>query len=185
MIDLDEFRSAMTRLPSAVTIVTTGEGDRRRGLTATAVCSLSADPPSILACVNSSAEAHDIIVEERRFAVNVLSPAQALLAEIFAGKGGLKGVVRFDHGEWVRGSTGAPVLLGASAVFDCSLVDRFDGFSHSVLVGRVEGLHIGAAETQSLLWYRRLFHVAAGTTPMASADFPGRSQALSEVLYGW
>jgi flavin reductase len=185
VVDLDAFRLAMTRLPSAVTIITTGTGARRRGLTATGVCSLSVNPASIVVCVNSAAEAHDFIVEEKYFAVNVLEADQVDLAEIFAGKDGLRGVARFAHGNWRTGSAGSPILVGAAAAFDCRVAIRFNGYSHGIFVGEVDEVHVGEPHRQSLLWYKRLFYLGPLRTTSKSAQFKATGHNDSEGIYGW
>src|SRR5690349_10286801 len=104
------FRLAMRQLASAVTIVTSGSGPCRRGLTATAVCSLSADPPSLLVCINKQTECHEIIRQNGHFCVNALGADDEGLAGRFAGRDGSHGLSRFSAGSWTELVTGAPVL---------------------------------------------------------------------------
>jgi flavin reductase len=86
MIDANAFRHAMRNLAAGVSIVTSGKGPDRRGLTVTATCSLSAEPPSILVCVNRNAEAYSTIIDSRSFAVNFLAFDQLDIALRFAGR---------------------------------------------------------------------------------------------------
>ena len=72
-VHVDEFKNAMRYMAGAVTIVTTGDKEDRRGLTATAICSLSADPPRILACINRGGLTHEMIVKSRRLGINLLT----------------------------------------------------------------------------------------------------------------
>ena len=84
-IDAAAFKKGMRHLAASVTLITTKVQDQRGGLTATAVCSVSAEPPQILVCVNKSASAHDPIGEAGFFCVNILSPGHRKIAERFAG----------------------------------------------------------------------------------------------------
>ena len=124
-IDAAAFKKGMRHLAASVTLITTRHRDLRGGLTATAVCSVSAEPPQILVCVNKTASAHDPIGEAGFFCVNILSPEHRKIAERFAGMDGVEGDERFhDMGEWSTLSTGAPVLKGCPVSFDCRLVTR-------------------------------------------------------------
>ena len=78
----------MRHLAAGVTLVTTAGGGSRAGLTATAVCSVSAEPPQLLACVNREAEAHRLLLATGHLAVNLLSAGQHELADRFAGRYG-------------------------------------------------------------------------------------------------
>jgi len=159
MMNLEtDFREAMARFAGVVTLITTGRGDACRGLTATAVCSLSSAPPSVLVCVNGTASAHDAILVEGCFGVNLLSPDQAILAERFSGRDGHQGAARFAGSRWIELATGAPILAEAPVALDCRVSERFDGFSHSIIVGRVEAVQLlDGAAAECLLWHRRAF----------------------------
>lgn len=129
----------MRQLAAGVTLVTTATaGGARAGLTATAVCSASVDPPQLLACVNRDAEAHDLFLASRVLAVCLLSAGQRDLAERFAGRTGVSGEDRFAAGRWTTLATGAPVLEDAPACFDCRVVDTFAAGTHTVFLAAVE-----------------------------------------------
>ena len=130
----------MRQLASGVTLVTTASDGRRAGLTATAVSSVTAEPPQLLVCVNRTAEAHPLITEAGLFAVNILSIEQRELAERFAGRDGAAGEARFDAGRWTRLVTGAPVLEDGLAAFDCRLVATLHVDTHTIFVGQVEAV---------------------------------------------
>lgn len=132
-----DYRDLMRELAAGVTIVTTGERGARRGLTATAVCSLSDAPPILLACINRRASAHDLIVQQRAFAVNVLAADQIAIAQCFSGQTGLAGEDRFSQGKWETMVTGAPVLVGALVNIDCELVEEKSVATHTIFLGRV------------------------------------------------
>ena len=84
----ESFIQGMRQLASGATLITTAHQGRWAGLTATAVCSVSADPPQLLACINRQAETHRMIADSAAFAVNVLAHDQHRLARVFAGVGG-------------------------------------------------------------------------------------------------
>ncbi|MBZ0325720.1 MAG: flavin reductase family protein [Alphaproteobacteria bacterium] len=134
-----QFLAAMRQLAGAVNIVTTRHGARRAGLTATAVCSLNIEPPRLLACVNKGAGAHDDIGASGRFCVNVLGVQHVDLAQRFSGVLGIEGEERFAGGaEWGELATGAPVLAGALAAFDCRVHKAIEAASHTIFIGDVE-----------------------------------------------
>jgi len=137
--DAQVFKQGMRRVSGAVTVVTTrGPGGERRGVTATAVCSLSADPPSVVACIHRNASVGQLAPVSGVFCVNVLSTDQQHVAETFAGRTGHVGEDRFGVGEWSELASGAPVLDGALASFDCRLQRCVEFASHVLLIGEVE-----------------------------------------------
>ena len=137
-VDAQEFKIGMRQLTAGVTIVTTAIGGERRGLTATAVCSLSAEPPSLLACVNREAGAHDPTLQSRVFCVNLLADHHTELASIFANND--RTDERFLNGDWGILETGAPVLMDSLASFDCILGQTMKADTHTVLTGRVQAV---------------------------------------------
>ena len=134
----------MRQLAAGVTLVTTAAGGVRAGLTATAVCSASADPPQLLACVNRDAEAHDLFLASRILAVCLLGTGQRALADRFAGRTGVSGEARFAAGRWPTLATGAPVLADAPACFDCRIVGPLAAGTHTVLLATVEATLVRA-----------------------------------------
>lgn len=155
-----DFRVAMRELAAGVTIITAGREHGRRGLTATAVCSVSADPPTLLVCINRSAEGHAAITESGSFCVNVIAVEHQRLAERFAGRDGARGAERFEHGEWRALATGAPVLADAIAAFDCKLVQAIDAGTHTVFIGAVTATTV--SPQRAALLYRAGSFAAAG-----------------------
>ena len=116
-----DYVGAIAQHVSSVCVITTEHEGQRYGLTATAVSSVTADPPRLLVCVNKSGMTHEKILSAGHFCVNVLAEEQDRVAMVFAGMGG-KDVDRFAVGEWTTLATGSPALEGASAVFDLSLI---------------------------------------------------------------
>lgn len=118
----DLFLAGMRKAAGAVSVITTMDSDgERRGLTATAVCSLSTAPPSLLVCVNRKSWVAQFAPNAGVFAVNVLSPEQEAIARTFAGQSELAAGERFSVGEWETHGNGAPLAKGAVAAFDCRL----------------------------------------------------------------
>jgi len=130
------FRDAMRRLASTVTIISTTSGQgRRHGITATAVSSLSMDPPSLLVCVNRSGSLHDLLAEADHFCVNLLRIEQVDLSHVFAGKLGSE--ERFQHGNWAENEHGLPYITDAQASIFCRKQDVIPHGSHSIFIGMV------------------------------------------------
>ena len=134
------FIQGMRQLASGVTLITTAHEGRRAGLTATAVCSVSAEPPQLLACVNRRSETHRVIDRSGVFAINVLAREQHRLAQIFAGATDVYGDSRFEQAGWTALATGAPVLLSCLATFDCRVVESVVAATHSIFIGKVEAI---------------------------------------------
>jgi flavin reductase (DIM6/NTAB) family NADH-FMN oxidoreductase RutF len=138
----EQFKEGMRRLAAGVTIITTAEDGTPSGLTATAVCSLSVEPPQILVCVKRTAGAHDAIARSRRFCVNVLAHGHHNLAARFAGHDGVRGEARFRAGRWVSLKTGAPSLAGALASFDCVVSEQVAATTHTIFIGQVVAMSV-------------------------------------------
>ena len=111
------FKQAMRAVAGSVAILASEHDEIGFcGITATAVCSFSAEPPSLLACVNRSSTFASAIREGLPFSVNLPAGDQENVARAFGGMTSAKGVARFSSGSWVRGETGAPLLWRAGNV---------------------------------------------------------------------
>ncbi len=150
-VTTDNYRLGMRHLPAAVSVLATGRGDQRAGLTATAVMSLTAEPPRIVCAVNQSASAYPALLENRTIGVNVLAGEQEEVASCFAGATGLRGAERFTAGDWREMSTGAPILDGAVVNFDCTIVDHLPFDSHSLFICAVQEVAV-SPDRQPLLF---------------------------------
>ncbi|MEP7349952.1 MAG: flavin reductase family protein [Sphingorhabdus sp.] len=153
-IEAADFRSAMARLASAVTLVTTDGAAGKRGLAATAVASITDAPPNLLVCVNKSARSNAMIKQNGVFSVNVLSKEQAPLVAAFSGPSETDPFA--DPELWQKLQTGAPVLKATLASLDCTLDQIINIGTHSLFVGHVVGVEIGPA-TQGLVYFDRSF----------------------------
>lgn len=132
-----DFVQAMGQHVASVCVITTCHEGKRFGLTATAVSSVCANPPRLLVCVNKSGFTYEKIVAAQHFGVNVLADTQEKIGKSFAGMLG-RDFDRFSIGHWQEGAAGSPLLQGASAVFDCAVVEMLDQFSHSIFIGEVK-----------------------------------------------
>jgi len=150
MISDHEFKLGLRQVASSVAIVTSRMGEVRNGLTATAVCSVSAEPPTMLACVNRNASAEAIISESGKFAINFLTEDQHAIARLFS-KSKLAADQRFAEGRWVSMVTGSPILEDTVASFDCEVEARIQSASHFIYIGRVVAV---TSSSQNALLYR-------------------------------
>jgi flavin reductase (NADH)/flavin reductase len=141
----------MRRLAGHVCLVTTTRSSgERAGLTATAVCSVSAEPPTILICINRQNSTHPVIRESKIFAVNVLALEDQELANRFASR--IAGEERFNEGLWTTLETGAPVLESALVSFDCRISQAIEVGTHGIVFGAIEAIRVRQAEAKPLLY---------------------------------
>ncbi|NQE49974.1 flavin reductase family protein [Herbaspirillum rubrisubalbicans] len=131
----DAFRQAMRRMSSTVTVVTATDGQRRHGMTMTAVSSLSMDPPALLACVNRSTYLADILISARHFCINVLRHDQVAVSSAFSGA--LSSQERFAVGSWATHTVGVDLLEAAQANMVCGKTAVFPYGSHLIVIGNV------------------------------------------------
>jgi flavin reductase len=135
------FKAGMRTLAGAVNIVTTAAGGHRHGMTATAVCSATAEPPTVLACINKLAATHAAVVKSKVFCVNVLRAEDWELSSAFSGAA--SGDARFKSRNWTRLATGAPVLVDSLVSFDCRVVKKLAYGTHTIFLGQVEQILLG------------------------------------------
>jgi flavin reductase len=145
------FKSGMRRLASGVVVIATAHDNQRFGLAATAVTSISAEPPTLMVCVNRSSSAHDPIVHARCFTVNLLREEDRDVADLFGSSESRD--KRFDGRDWITLKTGAPALAKSLASFDCTTVQYFSYFSHTLFFGHVVDLKMFADEIKPLLYW--------------------------------
>jgi len=134
-VDRSAFIAAMRRAAASVTVVTTSGATGRAGVTVSAMCSVSADPPTLLACIHQRSAAAARIVENGNFCVNILAEGQRDVAEWFAGLRRHPDADRFDCATWRDLDGYGLALEGALAVFGCRLADAHSVGSHLILIG--------------------------------------------------
>jgi flavin reductase (DIM6/NTAB) family NADH-FMN oxidoreductase RutF len=140
-VDAEQFKAGMRALAGAVNIITSTQSGHRYGMTATAVCSASAEPPTVLICVNKLASTHAAVSKSKVFAVNVLRDEDWALSTTFSG--GQTGESRFKSRDWARLATGSPVLIDALVSFDCRVVKNMAHGTHTIFLGQVEQVLVG------------------------------------------
>ena len=140
-VDAEQFKAGMRALAGAVNIITSSQAGHRYGMTATAVCSASAEPPTVLICVNKLASTHNAVSKSKVFAVNVLRADDWALSTSFSGA--QTGESRFKSRDWTRLATGSPVLIDSLVTFDCRVVKSMAHGTHTIFLGQVEQVLMG------------------------------------------
>lgn len=149
----------MSRVAAAVHIVTTAGPAGLAGITATAVASITLEPPMLLFCIKKTSPSAARMAANGVFCVNTLAASQAALADIFAGRFGHRLEERFAGGEWTKLATGCPVLRDAAAVFDCRLKEAKEVMTHVIMIGAVEAVDLGPPSA-SLVYAHRKYGAA-------------------------
>jgi len=152
-----EFRDAMARLGAAVTIVTTDGPSGRIGITASAVCSVTDTPPTLIVCMNRNSSLTPLVQGNGVLCVNVLPGDAQDLSNRFAGFDGNDRSDRFAGGRWTTLDTGCPVLEEAVAAFDCAVDEVAEKGTHIVVFARVRAIRLGTAGP-ALIWFSRNYH---------------------------
>lgn len=155
-VDAALYRDGMARYAGHVQLVTTQWQGKRRGVTITAACSVSDNPPTVLICLNSSNPKNGIFRDSGTFTLNALAAHQKDLAVAFSGLSGLAEEERFALARWDRLATGAPVLVDAAVAFDCRIADIKEMSTHMVIFGSVEAVTLGP-DPSALLYHERAF----------------------------
>jgi len=163
----------MRYLASGVCLVTHSAGGAPAGMTATAVASLSLDPPTLIACVNRAASTYAGLRPGAAFGVSVLGADHREFAERFAGRTGEEGAERFREGRWRIAPNGAPLLWDALATFACEVEDVVERNTHAIIIGRVK--HATAASGGGALVYWRGGYDQLGWSEDELARATGRS----------
>src|SRR5690349_23789733 len=153
-VDSSTFKGAMRKLAGTVCVVGVGGPEGLHGMTATAICSVSADPPTLLIIVNKTSRTHAFLEVGSAFSVNVLGEAQERLADLFASKRSDP----FDAASHRLIDGRTPILTEAAAYLVCDLESKIDVHTHTIFVGRV--VATGVKQKEPLLYfdgnYRRL-----------------------------
>ena len=138
-VSADDFRSALSRFPSGVNVVTTKDAaGQPHGITVSAFCSVSLSPPLVLICIEITTASHDAFAESGVFVINILKESQQYLSEQFAAPA----VDKFEDVEFRSGIDGVPVLIDALASLECRLKHTYAGGDHTIYVGEVETINL-------------------------------------------
>jgi 4-nitrophenol 2-monooxygenase / 4-nitrocatechol 4-monooxygenase, reductase component len=147
----DAFREAVGHFTTGVAVITTSHAGIRFGVTASAVSSLSMDPPMLLVCLNRRLATRDAVVEARHFAVNILAEDQAALAMQFA----TRAPDKFAGVRVAEGAHGVPLLEDALAHLQCTAVDPVDAATHTVFLAQVRDVQVRGGDP--LAYFRGAF----------------------------
>lgn len=156
MVTNTEFKNAMSKLVSAVHIVTTDGVSGQHGFTASAVCSVTDAPPTLLVCMNGNARSYEHFVENRVLCVNTLAAEQDNLSNIFASP--MTSEERFAQAEWTTLTTGAPVLTSSLVSFDCR-IDKIETVgTHSIFICQIIAIKDNHDTEAGLAYFGRAYH---------------------------
>jgi flavin reductase (DIM6/NTAB) family NADH-FMN oxidoreductase RutF len=145
----DEFRAALGRFASGVTVVTTRDAEGElHGITVSAFCSVSLEPPMVLVCIEKIAGSHYALEESNIFVVNILAEGDDTVSELFASQA----IDKFGNVGFTDGIEGVPVLDKALANLECRVKFSYHGGDHSIFVGDVERVRV--ADGDPLLYFR-------------------------------
>jgi flavin reductase (DIM6/NTAB) family NADH-FMN oxidoreductase RutF len=149
-----DLREAMSHFATGVTVVSTRDGEGEPlGTTASAVASVSLDPPLVLVCLAHTSLTLQALLERDAFALNVLGADQSELALAFAQPGPCEA---WGNVPPAVAHTGAPLLDGALAVLDCAVHEVLPGGDHAIVLGRVVATEVAGAGEPLLAFRRRL-----------------------------
>ncbi|MGP5550001.1 flavin reductase [Psychrobacter namhaensis] len=154
MIEATGFRDAMSLLTTAVNVVTTKGRTGAHGFTASAVCSVTDTPPTLLVCMNQTSRSHAHFIENKTLSVNVLGAQHEPISNAFTSK--LSSQERFEYGSWGTLITGAPILEDALVSFDCEIEDIQQVGSHSIFMCRVVAIS-QSEQAESLVYFNRAY----------------------------
>lgn len=144
-----QYKEALSRFASGVTVVTVAEAGSQHGMTASAFASVSVEPPRILVCLDKASRTNELLASLKKFAVNILAAGQEDLARAFA----QTGEKPFSEIGYATGETGAVLLEGTLGWIECALFDRIDAGDHHVVIGEV--LACEARSGEPLLYFAR------------------------------
>jgi 3-hydroxy-9,10-secoandrosta-1,3,5(10)-triene-9,17-dione monooxygenase reductase component len=154
----DEFRRVMGHFATGVTVVTALDGDRPRGITVNALSSVSLEPALVMVALDRRRFITPTVRSSGRYAVNILSEDQDDLSDCFAGAPVEPSREAFCGAAWRPGETGLPLLDGAIASLECTVVETFSAGDHDLFIGRVDSM-TGSVPGHALplVYYRRRY----------------------------
>ena len=156
-VSQDDFKDALSRFASGVTIVTTKDAaGKLHGITVSAFCSVSLDPPMVLICIEKTTVSHYAFEESGVYVVNILRDDQAAASEKFA----TPFADKFEDVDHHLGIEGIPILTDALASLECRLTFSYHGGDHSIFVGEVENVTFHDGEP--LVYFRGSYATTSG-----------------------
>ena len=156
LVNADEFRAAMRRWATGVTIVTAQYGTVRHGMTVSSFTSISLEPPLVVVSLEHTASTTQLIQSSGAFGVSILADDQQVISDRFAGR-----IVevsdKFAGLEWTGLITGAPLLVDALAGFDCRVMSSHTVGTHILFIGEVLALR-SSSNSNPLIYFERDYH---------------------------
>jgi flavin reductase len=156
MVDTTGFRNSMAMLGGAVSVITTDGAAGRFGFTASAVCSVTDQPPTLLVCMNRSSYSNVHFKSNGVLSVNVLSAEHQAISGVFANRE-LDMEARFARAHWSTLESGAPLLDEALVNFDCRIAQAHEVGSHTIFYCEVVGIRNGESQ-EGLVYFNRAYH---------------------------
>ena len=166
MIEVTDFKNGMALLTTAVSVITTKGASGAHGFTASAVCSVTDTPPTLLVCMNHTSRSHAHFIDNKTLCVNVLGAQHESISNTFASKLGSE--ERFEQGSWTELTTGAPVLGDALVSFDCEIEQIQQVGTHSIFMCRVVAIK-QSQQNESLIYFNRAYHQVGQVAEVESA----------------
>ena len=177
MVEVADFRNAMSLLTGAVNVVTTAGESGRHGFTASAVCSVTDTPPTLLVCMNRSSSSHDHFIDNKILTVNVLGSHHQEISTVFSSR--MSPEERFEHGNWTELETGAPVLADALVSFDCHIDQVQEIGTHTIFICRIVAIQ-QSQHNQGLVYFNRAYHHVGETQlPATRCTTPATSSTAT------
>ncbi|MFJ4455337.1 flavin reductase [Pseudomonas sp. NPDC089392] len=156
MVEVTRFRNAMALLGGAVSVITTDGPAGRFGFTASAVCSVTDSPPTLLVCMNRASYSNEQFKANGALCVNVLAGTHQELSGAFANRN-LSMEERFASTLWTVLESGAPVMQEALVNFDCRIAQVHEVGSHSIFYCEIQDIRQGGAD-DGLVYFNRAYH---------------------------
>ncbi len=153
-------REVHRRFITGVTVVTTMDGERPRGLAVNAFCSVSLEPPLVLVCVQTTSSTYPALLRSEHLGINILAADQAGVAGVFASKAADK----FAELDWTPGPHGSPLLDGSAARVEVEIGERLCARTHTVFLGRIVGAQ--HRDTDPLVYRAGEFFSPTEMTPL-------------------
>jgi flavin reductase len=157
LVDREAYRDAMARLGAAVSVITSDGPAGRVAFTASAVCSVTDDPPTVLVCMNRGSDSYEAFKANAVLCVNTLAASQEALSPLFAGFTDHTMPQRFDQADWITLITGSPVLANAVVSFDCRIAQISEVGTHGVFFCEVDAIQAGTSH-EGLIYFGRTYH---------------------------
>lgn len=152
-IDKDSFKAVMARWGSGVTVITMNAGGTPHGMTASAFCSVSLEPPLCLVCVGKKQGTHKMLKDAGRFVINLLAEDQSSVSDYFA-KPRPDGKAQFESIPHNLTDKGEPCLAGSPAVLECSVYSVAEAGDHDIFVGHIEKVTINDRIEHPLIYFK-------------------------------